>query len=255
MLGGFQGLNVCQPGGELLTRGHSRGGWKWILWWSLGLEPESLWHFIPETGSAATSLIIIWRGAFVSLEAEDWVNSIDVHYHREKLFCMNVPGMPVNHVDPSLPQMISLLVAGSWGDQGAFRVLATWSPQEELFAFQCLCKNKAISLCHSVHRHSELSDSQLAAQFLSRAVNPFSFPISVGTTHQLSQKMGFAWSVEKWLSHLCPVSMSSASIPSGNMSPMRTFTQVLSCMMSVGSVGKSKARLWRSALSKTFCNC
>lgn len=163
MLGGFQGLNVCQPGGELLTRGHSRGGWKWIPWWSLGLEPESLWHFLPETGSAATSLIIIWRGAFVSLEAEDWVNSIDVHYHREKLFCMNVPGMPVNHVDPSSPQKISQLVAGSWGDQGAFRVLATWSPQEELFAFQCLCKNKAVFLCHSVHRHSELFGSQLAA--------------------------------------------------------------------------------------------
>lgn len=42
------------------------------------VDMESLSHFLPETGSAAPSLIIIRRGAFVSLEAEDWVNSSDV---------------------------------------------------------------------------------------------------------------------------------------------------------------------------------
>lgn len=66
--------------------------------------------------------------------------------------------------------------------------MATGSPHAELSAFQCLCKKKAASSRHSVHRRSELSGSQLTAQFLSRAVNPFSFPITVGAAHQLSLK-------------------------------------------------------------------
>lgn len=158
------------------------------------------------------------------------------------------------HVDPSPPQMVSQVVAGSWGDQGAFCDLATWSLHAELSAFQCLCKNKAVFSRHSVHRHSELSSSQLTAQFLSRAVNPFSFPITDRTTCQLSQKTGFEmpglW--KKWLSHACPVSISSASIRSGNVSPMRSFTQTQSCVTSVRSVGKSKARLRRSSTFKAF---
>lgn len=63
MPGGFQGLNVCQRGGELLSRFCEVG--------TVEAGGNESRHFLPETGSAATSLIIVRRGAFVSLEAED----------------------------------------------------------------------------------------------------------------------------------------------------------------------------------------
>lgn len=93
-------------------------------------------------------------------------------------------------------KMISQVVAGSWGDRGAFSDLATWSPHANACA--------RITLRHSVRRHSQLSGSQLTAQFLSRAVNPFSFTITDGTTHQLSQKRRFEMP-GLWKKNGCPM--------------------------------------------------